>query len=168
MGLDENVYMSEKTVGMRNRAMAYFMQGEGVLNCEAETALDFYFKTCSTLASTQELAHYALVLANNGRDPFSGEVLVEDWIIRIVKTLMLTCGMYDGSGEFALRVGMPAKSGVGGGIMACAENRMGIATFGPALNCKGNSVGGLIIMEQLSQKLGLHMFSGNVRYSLPV
>ena len=162
--MDEKVYISEKTVGMRNRSMAYFLQGEGVLSCEAEEAVDLYFKMCSTLANTRDLAHYALVLANNGRCPLSGEVLVEDWMVRIVKTLMVTCGMYDGSGEFAIKAGMPGKSGVGGGIMASVENNMGIATFGPSLNSKGNSVGGLIIMEQLSQKLGLHMFSGNVYY----
>ena len=162
--MDEKVYISEKTVGMRNRSMAYFLQGEAVLKCEAEEAVDLYFKMCSTLANTKELAHYALVLAGNGKCPSSGEVLVEDWMVRIVKTLMLTCGMYDGSGEFAIKAGMPGKSGVGGGIMASVENKMGLATFGPALNSKGNSVGGLIIIEQLSQILGLHLFSGNVCY----
>ena len=165
ISLDEKVYISEKTVGMRNRSMAYFLRGEGVIKREAEEAVDLYFKMCSTLANTRDLAHYALVLANNGKCPSSGEVLVEDWMVRIVKTLMFTCGMYDGSGEFAIKVGMPGKSGVGGGIMASVENTMGIATFGPALNNKGNSVGGLLVMEHLSQKLGLHMFSGNVSYS---
>jgi glutaminase len=135
-----------------------------VLECDAEEAVDLYFKMCSTLANTHDLAHYALVLANNGKSPLTGEALVEDWIVRIVKTLMVTCGMYDGSGEFAIRTGMPGKSGVGGGIMACAENKLGAATFGPALNKKGNSIGGLLIIEYLSQKLGLHLFSGNVRY----
>jgi len=162
--MDENVYQSEHLAGMRNRSMAYLMQGDGVLECNAEDAVDLYFKTCSTLANTQDLAHYALVLADNGKSPVTGEVLVEDWIVRIVKTLMLTCGMYDGSGEFAINAGMPGKSGVGGGIMACAENRLGMATFGPALNGKGNSVGGLLIIEYLSEKLGLHLFSGNIYY----
>jgi glutaminase len=162
--IDQKVYLSEKQAGMRNRSMAYLLLDEGVLKCEAEKAVDFYFKTCATLANTNDLAHYAMLLAANGKNSLSGEVLAEDWMIRIVKTLMLTCGMYDGSGEFAIKTGMPGKSGVGGGIIACAENRMGIATFGPALNHKGNSVGGLIILEQLSKKLGLHMFSGNVCY----
>ena len=161
IGMDEDVYHSEQKSGMRNRSMAYFMQGEGILDCDAAEAADFYFRTCSTLANTHDLAHYALVLANNGKNPLTGEVLVEDWIARIIKTLMLTCGMYDGSGEFAIKAGMPAKSGVGGGIMAAAENRLGMATFGPALNRKGNSVGGLLIVEYLSEKLGLHLFSGN-------
>lgn len=165
IGMDQNVYNSEKMAGMRNRSMAYLMQGEGVLECDAEDAVDLYFRVCSTLANTQDLAHYALVLANNGKCPQSGEALVEDWIVRIVKTLMLTCGMYDGSGEFAIKAGMPGKSGVGGGILAAAENKLGVAAFGPALDSKGNSVGGLLIIEYLSQKLGLHLFSGNVHYS---
>ena len=161
---DEKVYLSEKTVGMRNRSMAYMMQGEGVLKCEAEEAVDLYFKMCAALANVRDLAHYAMILAAGGKNPLTGEVLVDDHMVRIVKTLMVTCGMYDGSGEFAIKVGLPGKSGVGGGIMACAENNMGIATFGPSLNPKGNSVGGLIIMEMLSQNLGLHLFSGNVFY----
>jgi len=164
IGMDQKVYLSEQAAGMRNRSMAYLMQGEGVIECDAEEAVDLYFQMCATLANTQDLAHYALVLANNGKNPFTGEILVEDWIVRIVKTLMVTCGMYDGSGEFAIKVGMPGKSGVGGGIMAIAENNLGVATFGPALNSKGNSVGGLLLMEYLSQKLGLHLFSGNIYY----
>jgi len=163
--MDQKVYLSEQAAGMRNRSMAYLMQGEGVIECDAEEAVNLYFKMCATLANTQDLAHYALVLANNGKNPFTGEVLVEDWIVRIVKTLMVTCGMYDGSGEFAIKVGIPGKSGVGGGIMAIAENNLGVATFGPALNSKGNSVGGLLLMEYLSQKLGLHLFSGNIYYN---
>ncbi|MCL2007049.1 MAG: glutaminase A [Treponema sp.] len=164
ISMDEKVYISEKTVGMRNRAMAYFLQGEGVLKCKAEDALDLYFRMCSALVNVCDLSHYALILANNGKCPKTGEVLVEESVVRIVKTLMVTCGMYDGSGEFAIKVGMPGKSGVGGGILATAENKMGIATFGPSLDRKGNSVGGLIILEELSKKLGLHLFSGNVFY----
>ena len=95
-----------------------------------------------------------------GTNPATGERLVESRHVRVVKTLMVTCGMYDGSGEFAIRVGIPAKSGVGGGIMACVENRMGIAAFGPALDPKGNSVGAYRILEYLSQALNLHYFAG--------
>ncbi|MCL1993716.1 MAG: glutaminase A [Spirochaetes bacterium] len=164
IGMDERVYLSEKSAGMRNRSMAYMMQGEGVIKCDAEVAVDLYFKMCSTLASAGDLAHYALVLALNGRCPATGVSLADDRALRIVKTLMVTCGMYDGSGEFAIKAGIPGKSGVGGGIIACAENNLGIATFGPALNPKGNSTGGLVIIERLSQSLGLHMFGGNVFY----
>jgi glutaminase len=113
------------------------------------------------LVNTRDLAHFATVLANNGKNPATGEILIEPQNTRIVKSLMITCGMYDASGEFAVKAGIPAKSGISGGIIACSENNMGIAAFGPALDGKGNSFGGKLIMEQLSQKLGLHLFSGN-------
>ena len=162
--MDKNIYASESETGMRNRAIGYLLQNDGVLECKAEEAVDTYFKMCATLADTKALAHYALVLANNGKHPVTGEILVEDWIVRIVKTMMFTCGLYDESGEFALDVGMPGKSGVGGGIIACAENKLGIATFGPALDPKGNSLGGLELLKRLSQEQRLHMFSGNIYY----
>jgi len=162
--IDNAVYISEKNAGMRNRAIAYLLEDAKVLKCKADDAVDFYFKTCSTSVNTKDLAHYAMILANNGKNPLNGEIIIDDWIIPIVKSIMLTCGMYDSSGEFAVNVGMPAKSGIGGGIMACAKNNLGIATFGPALDEKGNSVGGVRMMEQLSKKLGLHMFSGKIYY----
>ena len=158
--LDEAVYLSEKKSGMRNRSMAYLMQSDNVLECDAELALDLYFRMCSVSVTTEDLARYAMLLANDGINPATGERLVESRHVRVVKTLMVTCGMYDGSGEFAIRVGIPAKSGVGGGIMACVENRMGIAAFGPALDPKGNSVGAYRILEYLSQALNLHYFAG--------
>lgn len=160
IGLNEAVYLSEKKAGMRNRSMAYLMQSDNILEYDAETVLDLYFRMCSVSVNTEDLARYALVLANNGIDPASGEELVESWIVRIVKTLMVTCGMYDGSGEFAMKVGIPAKSGVGGGIMGSVERKMGIAAFGPALDARGNSVGAYHIFEYLSHHLGLHYFSG--------
>lgn len=160
IGLNEAVYLSEKRAGMRNRSMAYLMQDDHVLDCDAETALDLYFRMCSVEVNTRDLANYALVLSCNGTDPRTGERLVEDWIARIVKTLMVTCGLYDGSGEFAMRVGLPAKSGVGGGIVASVEGKMGIAAFSPALDKKGNSVGAYRVLEYLSYQLGLHYFAG--------
>ena len=158
--LNEAVYLSEKHAGNRNRSMAYLMQSDNVLDCEVEDALDFYFRMCSVSVTTEDLANYALVLANNGVDIRTGEQVAEDWIVRIVKTLMVTCGLYDGSGEFAMRVGMPAKSGVGGGIMATVERKMGVAAFSPGLDPKGNSIGAYHVLEYLSHSLGLHYFSG--------
>ena len=162
IALDFDVYLSTKETGKRNRALAYIMEDSKILKCDAESAVDFYDKTCSAIVNTKALAFYAMLLANNGRNPVTGEEVVEGKIISTVKAIMLTCGMYNASGEFAVRVGMPAKSGVGGGIIACAENRMGIATFGPAVDGAGNSVGGYIIMEKLSHTLGLHLFSGDL------
>ena len=157
--IDHEVYLSEKDTGTRNRAMAYLMEGANVLKSDAKETVDFYFKICSTSVTVKDLAKYAAVLANSGIDPVTGEVLVDKKIVKIVKSIMLTCGMYDQTGRFVFDVGMPAKSGVGGGIIACAENNMGIATFGPALNGKGNSAGGIQILKHLSEELGLHLFS---------
>lgn len=158
--LNAAVFQSEKKAGMRNRSMAYLMQGDNILEHDAEEVVDLYFWMCSLSVNVEDLANYALVLANNGVDVRTGQRLVEDWIVRIVKTLMVTCGMYDASGEFAMKVGIPAKSGVGGGIMGTVERKMGLAAFNPALDAKGNSVGAYRVLEYLSHYLGLHYFSG--------
>lgn len=159
--LNEEVYYSEKGAGMRNRSMAYFMQSENLLDGDIESLLDFYFKMCSVDVTAEDLSNYGMILANGGIDPLTGEILVENWILRIVKTLMVTCGLYDGSGEFAIKVGIPSKSGVGGGIVSAVENRMGIGVFSPALDAKGNSIGSYRVLEYLSHELGLHYFSKN-------
>lgn len=161
IGLNEAVYMSEKSVGNRNRAMAYLMHDDHVLDCKPETACDFYFKTCSVNVNTQELAKYAVILANNGVNPLTREVFMSQRSARIVKTLMITCGMYDASGQFALNVGMPAKSGVGGGIMATVEKKAGIAAYSPGLDAKGNSIGAYHVLHYLSEHLALHMFAAD-------
>lgn len=158
--LNERVYLSEKASGMRNRAIAYMLKNEGVLEKDVEHVLDIYFKMCSVDVNTQDLAFLGSVLANDGVNIFTGERLVESWIIPVVKSIMMTCGMYDGSGEFAMRVGMPAKSGVGGGIFCTSEENFGIAVYGPSLDKKGNSVWGLKILEYLSRELKLHYFAG--------
>ena len=156
--LDEDVYHSEYETGNRNRAIGYLLESKGVLNGNVPDVVDLYFKLCSLSVNAVSLAGMARVLANGGTDPDCGKKLMSPRTARIVKTLMLTCGMYDGSGEFAVRVGLPAKSGVGGGIMACAEGQMGIGTFGPALDSKGNSIGGTHMIEFLSDRLHLHIF----------
>lgn len=159
--LDEAVYHSEKATGMRNRSIAYFMQSEGVFKPDesVEDILDTYFKLCSVSVTSQDLANCGMIMANGGVDPFTGERLVEDWILRIVKTLMVTCGLYDGSGQFATRVGIPTKSGVGGGMLSVVDGRMGISVFSPALDDKGNSIGAYHALEYLSYHLNLHCFS---------
>lgn len=164
--LNEAVFLSEKRAGMRNRSMAYWMKSENIIDGDVEELLDVYFRMCSMSVTTENLAHYAMILANDGVDPKNGERLIDSWIVRIVKTFMLTCGMYDGSGEFAIRVGMPSKSGVGGGILSTAEKSMGIAVYGPALDSRGNSVGGMRLLEYLSRKLSLHYFAGCGREEL--
>lgn len=156
--LDEDVYQSEFGSGSRNRAIGYLLESKGVLSGNVSEIMDLYFKMCSLSVNAVSLANMAGVLAHGGVDPDSGKRRMQPYTARVVKTLMLTCGMYDGSGEFAVRVGISAKSGVGGGIMACAEDRLGIGTYGPALDKKGNSIGGVRMLEVLSDLLGLHIF----------
>ncbi|MBO4915127.1 MAG: glutaminase A [Oscillospiraceae bacterium] len=156
--LDEAVYRSESETGDRNRAIGYLLKSKDVLTGDVLQTVDLYFKLCSLSITARSLAGLGLVLANGGVHPENGIRLLSAQTVRTVKTLMFTCGMYDRSGEFAVRVGIPCKSGVGGGIMASVENRMGIGTFGPSLDEKGNSIGGGHALEYLSRELHLHIF----------
>lgn len=156
--LDESVYHSEALTGDRNRSIAYLLKSKDVLEGDPLAACDLYFRLCSLSVNARSLAGLGLVLANGGVSPISGKRLLSPQVVRTTKTLMFTCGMYDGSGEFAVEVGLPAKSGVGGGIMSCVERQMGIGTYGPALDEKGNSIGGGHTLRYLSRALHLHMF----------
>ena len=155
---NHDVYLSEKKTGDRNRALAYFMKSNNIFTGNVEEVLDLYFKQCSIEVTCRDIARIAAVLANEGVLPWSGERILTREACRIVKTIMVTCGMYDASGEFAVSVGVPAKSGVSGGIMAAVPNRMGIAVYGPALDSKGNSVAGLKVLQDLSEELDLSIF----------
>ena len=154
---DEDIYLGEKITGNRNRSMAYFMKNDGIIEGNVEEALDIYFKQCSILVTAIDLAKIGLFLANNGVTS-SGERIVSVHTAKLVKSLMVTCGMYDGSGEFAVKVGIPAKSGVGGGILSLVPGKMGIGVYGPALDPKGNSIGGYALLENLSNLLSLSIF----------
>jgi glutaminase len=156
--INYEVYKSEKITGDRNRALAYFMKSMGVIEPDVEEVLDVYFKQCSIEATCKDIANIGAMLANDGVLPWSGERIVPRNVARIVKTIMVTCGLYDASGQFAVEVGVPAKSGVGGGILAAIPGRMGIGVFGPALDLKGNSVGGLKVLAELSKELDLSIF----------
>ena len=159
-GIDLNVpvYRSEAQTGDRNRAIAYLLKSKGVLMADPEQALDLYFKLCSLNVTAKSLATMGLVLANDGQNPMTSEHVIAPRHARAINSLMFTCGMYDGSGEFGVKVGIPAKSGVGGGIACSVKGRMGIGVYGPALDDKGNSVGGLAALEYLSHALHLHVF----------
>lgn len=159
--IDEAVYQSEKETGDLNRSLAYFMRSDQVIKGDVEATLDAYFKMCSFLVNTKDLARFGMILANNGFDNLTGEPIISSYDATLVKTLMVTCGMYDSSGEFAIKVGMPAKSGVGGGILALAQGKVGIGVYSPALDEKGNSLCGVKTLEFLSWSLGLHFFSGD-------
>ena len=158
--LDETVYQSEMSHCARNRAIAYLLQSKGILENDVEESLDLYIRMCSLSVTAESLAGLGLVLANDGIHPKTGERLLDSDAVRIVKTIMFTCGMYDGSGEFAVRAGIPTKSGVGGGLLSVVERRMGIGIYGPALDEKGNSIAGRHMLEYLSEMLHLHIFGG--------
>ncbi|MEG0855396.1 MAG: glutaminase A [Terrisporobacter sp.] len=156
--INESVYKSEKLTGDRNRAMGYLLKNDGYIEANVEETLDLYFKQCSIEVTVKDLARIGLLFSNYGIDIETGKRIISEEICRMVKTFMITCGMYDASGEFALKVGIPAKSGVGGGIMASVPRKIGIGVYGPALDKKGNSIGGLRVLKTLSKKLNLNIF----------
>lgn len=158
IAINHDVYQSELKTGHRNRSMAYFLKDFGNIEGDVDETLEVYFKQCSIEVTTKDLAYVGALLANNGKDIITGEQIFPIRYGHIVKSYMATCGMYDGSGEFAINVGIPAKSGVGGGIMCSVLNRMGIGVFGPALDRKGNSYAGLKILESLSSKMNLSIY----------
>lgn len=156
--LNEAVYHSEMATTSRNRAIAYLLESKGVLRCSVDEALELYIKMCSLGVTARSLASLGMLLANGGVRLRDGKQLLQPETVRVVKSIMLTCGMYDGSGEFAVRVGVPTKSGVGGGLLSVVDKRMGIGIFGPSLDKKGNSIAGEKILQYLSAQMKLHMF----------
>lgn len=155
---NQEVYESEKLTAFRNRSLAYFMKGAGIIEREVEDALEIYFRQCSIEVTVKDISRIGAMLANDGTAPWSGERVIPPYIARLVKTIMATCGMYDASGQFAVDIGVPAKSGVGGGILASVPKRMGIGVVGPALDLKGNSIAGTKVLEELSRELDLSIF----------
>lgn len=158
LDINMEVYLSEKKTGDRNRSIAYFLRDLGILEGDVEDILDLYFRQCSIEVSCEDMANIGMFLANQGIDRESGKVIVPKHLTQIVKTFMVTCGMYDASGEFAINVGIPSKSGVSGGIMCSVPNKMGIGVVGPALDIKGNSIAGVKLLEDLSKELRLSIF----------
>ena len=156
--IDEAVYQSEKSWGNKNRALAYLLKANGMIEDDVEDVLDCYFRACSISITCKDLAHIGYVFANRGLAPDNTTRLVPEEYTRYVNAILMTCGMYDGSGEFALRVGVPAKSGVGGGIVAVVPTKMGIGIYSPSLDEKGNSVAGIQLLEKLSRQLFLSIF----------
>lgn len=156
--LDEAVYLSEKRTGHKNRALAFLLKSYGLLQDDVEEVLDCYFKACSISVNSKDLAQIGFVLANRGKLPQTDERVFPSRYAHYVNAILMTCGMYDGSGDFAVRVGVPAKSGVGGGIMAVVPTRMGIGIFSPGLDDKGNSLAGIQVLERLSKRMYLSIF----------
>lgn len=158
ISINESVFESELLTGHRNRSMAYFLKDFGNIDGDVEETLAVYFKQCSIEVTTRDLAYVGAVLARNGKDLITNKQIFPERYCNIVKSYMATCGMYDGSGEFAINIGIPAKSGVGGGIMCTVLDRMGIGVFSPALDQKGNSYAGIKVLEMLSKELSLSIY----------
>ncbi|MBD2692210.1 glutaminase A [Anabaena catenula] len=156
--VDISVFTSERSTGHRNRATAHLMLNFGMIDQNIEEALDLYFQQCSVMVNCRDLAVMAATLANKGINPITKEKAVDNRYIKDILSVMYTCGMYNFAGEWAYNVGIPAKSGVCGGIIAVVPNQMGIGVFSPLLDVRGNSVRGVKVCEQLSQRLGLHLF----------
>lgn len=158
IGYSEEVAQSELETADLNRAMAYYLKQHSVIEEEVDTVIELYTKQCAIEMNCVDLAKVGLLLAMDGKHPATGEMILPPRVASICKTFMVTCGMYNASGEFAIRVGVPAKSGVSGGIMASVPQRCGIGIFGPALDDRGNSVAGWDLMEKMTKKYDLSMF----------
>lgn len=157
--LDHDVYESEKATGHRNRAIAYMLASFGVLQGNPDDALDVYFRQCSLNVTSTDLARMAATLARGGVNPATGRRVTSAQVVKRTLSVMVTCGMYDAAGDWVSAVGMPAKSGVGGGIVAVLPGQLGIGTYSPRLDAKGNSVRGVKVCRSLSEQLGLHFLS---------
>lgn len=155
--IDHDIYQSEKSTGHRNRAISHLLRNYNILEGDPEDTLDAYFKQCSILVNCRDLALMGATLANGGVNPITGLRATTPEVVPKVLGVMATCGMYDYSGNWIFRVGMPAKSGVGGGIVAVLPGQMALAVFSPRLDEKGNSVRGIAVCETMSQDFGLHM-----------
>lgn len=156
--IDISTFLSERASGHRNRALAHLMLNFGMIDDNLEEALDLYFQQCALLVTCRDLATMAAALANQGQHPITGKQVVQPTCIRDILSVMYTCGMYNFAGEWAYRIGIPAKSGVSGGIMAVVPNQAGIAVFSPPLDRNGNSIRGLKVFEALSKEFGFHLF----------
>lgn len=155
---DYGVAKSEAQTGHRNAALAHFMKSFGVLDGQVDDVLDAYFHQCAIAMTAAELAKAALFLANRGVNPINLEEIVSPLQTRRINALMLTCGLYDAVGEFAYQVGLPAKSGVGGGIVAVVPGKLTIAVFSPELEASGNSCVGVEALKLFVERTGLSVF----------
>jgi glutaminase len=155
--VDEAVFESERETGDRNRAIAHLMRAAGSLRGPVDPVVEAYFRQCSLLVSAADLAMMAATLANAGRNPVTGEPVVREDTAQHVLSMMSMCGMYDFAGEWMLRVGLPAKSGVSGGLLAVSPGQFGIGLFSPPLDARGNSVRGVRACERFAERFGLHL-----------
>jgi glutaminase len=156
--IDQSIYNSENETGHRNRAIAYLLRNFNILQTEVEAPLDAYFKQCSIKVTCRQLSIMGATLANNGVNPLTGKKALKPKHIPNVLSVMATCGMYDYSGEWIYNVGLPAKSGVGGAVMAVLPGQLSIAVYSPLLDEKGNSVFGVDICKRIAESFSLHLY----------
>lgn len=159
ISVDESVYRSESETGFRNRAIAWMLKNFGITDGEPMASLENYFRQCAILVNCRDLAYMAATLANGGVHPLSGTRALPAEHVERVLSVMATCGMYDYAGSWLYEVGIPAKSGVGGGIIAALPGRFGIGVFSPRLDEKGNSLRGIEVCKQFSRDFSLHVFT---------
>ncbi|MGH3088914.1 MAG: glutaminase A [Rubrobacteraceae bacterium] len=164
--VDEELFATQMEDTDRNRAIAYLMRSHGMIEGDVEAVLQLYLRQCSVFVTTSDLGMMAATLANGGRNPETGERVLEGRYVRDLLSVMHTCGMYDFAGQWAYEVGLPAKSGVGGGIMAVVPGKLGIAVYSPGLDEYGNSVKGVKVCQEISDRLGLHVFANEAEDTL--
>ena len=158
IGIDDKVAASEQRTGFRNAALANYMKSFGALENPVDFVLGVYYHHCAIAMSCRQLAMAGRFLAHGGHNPSTGYSVVSAERARRINAVMLTCGHYDGSGEFAYRVGLPGKSGVGGGILAIAPGKASIAVWSPGLDAAGNSHLGQLALEALTKRMGWSIF----------
>jgi glutaminase len=159
LDVDEAVFASESATGDRNRAIGYLLRNSGVIKEDVVAVLEVYFRQCSVLVTARDIAVMAATLANRGINPVTGEQVASPYAISRALSVMTSSGMYDYAGEWIYRVGLPAKSGVGGGILAALPARLGLGSYSPRLDSHGNSVRGIKVCEALSRHYDLHMLN---------
>ncbi|MBB6306181.1 glutaminase A [Xanthobacter tagetidis] len=165
LDMDDAVYRSEATTGHRNKGIAHLLRATGAIRGDADAAVDLYFRVCAIRVTAANLARMGATLANIGENPVTGRAAFAVDAVRATLSVMFTCGMYDYAGNWALDVGVPAKSGVGGGILGVVNRQLGIGTFSPRLDAKGNSARGIRAFHELAEELGLHVFDPTNRGS---
>ena len=159
LDVDEAVYSSEIEHAHRNLAIAHMLRSHDILTENPTGVVEGYTRQCSLLVTVQDLAMMAATLANYGVQPVTGEQVVPKTVVRQVLSVMFTCGMYNAAGDWATQVGIPAKSGVGGGIIGAVPGQLGLATFSPRLDVHGNSVRGVSLFERFSSDMGMHVMN---------
>jgi glutaminase len=168
LGVDEHAFEAEMRTADRNRATGYLMRSQGMISGDVEGILALYLRQCSVQVTCRDLAVMAATLANGGVNPLTRERALPLRHVREVLSVMHTCGMYDAAGQWAFDIGVPAKSGVSGGILVVVPGKGGIGVFSPGLDAHGNSVRGIRVCQEISERLGLHVFATEAEDALLV